>query len=52
MTDEKTIEKLERVESGLIVKRSDIRKAVEEWSFEERRKRRLIVFNLRQSEEK
>ena len=36
----------------MIVKRSDIRKEVEEWSFEEKRKRRLIVFNLRQSEVK
>ena len=52
MTDEKSIEKLERVESGMIVKRSDIRKEVEERSFEERRKRRLIVFNLKQSEVK
>ena len=52
MIDEKTIEKLERVESGMIVKRGDIRKEVEERSFEERRKRRLIVFNLRQSEVK
>ena len=52
MTDEKTIEKLERVESGMIVKSSDIRKEVEERSFEEKRKRRLIVFNLRQSEVK
>ena len=52
MTDEKTIEKLERVETGMIVKRSDIRKEVEERSFEERRKRQLILFNLRQSEVK
>ena len=52
MADEKTIEKLERVESCMLVKRSYIRKEVEERSFEERRKRRLIVFNLRQSEEK
>ena len=44
MTCGKTIEKLERVESG------DIRKEVEERSCEEKRKRRLIVFNLRQSE--
>ena len=43
MTDKKTIEKLERVESGMIVKRSDIRNEVEERSFEEKRKRRLIV---------
>ena len=34
MTDEKTIEKLERVESGIIVKRSDIRKEMKEGSFE------------------
>ena len=52
MTDEKTIEKFERVESGMIINRSDIRKEVEERSFEEKRKRRLIMFNLRQSEVK
>ena len=52
MTDEKTIEKLECVESCMIVKKSDIRQEVEERSFEKRRKRRLIVFNLKQSEGK
>ena len=43
-------EKLERVESGMIVNMSVIKKEVEVRSFEEKRKRRLIVFNLRQSE--
>ena len=37
LTDDKTIEKLERVESGMIVNRSDIRKKVEERSFEEKK---------------
>ena len=50
--DTTTIEKLERVEAGMIVKMSAIRKEVEERRFEKRRKRRLIVFNLRQSEVK
>ena len=48
MTDEKL--KLKCVESGMIVNMTDIRKEVEESSFEEKRKRWLIVFNLRQSE--
>ena len=33
----------------MIVNRSGIRKELEERSFEEKRKRRLIMFNLRQS---
>ena len=45
MSDGKIIEKLERVESGMIVKRSGIRKEVEEMSFEKKRKRGFIVFN-------
>ena len=36
MTDERTMEKLERVESGVIVIRSDIRKEVEEFSGEKK----------------
>ena len=35
MSDEKTIEKLERVEAGMLVNRSDIRKEVEESGFGE-----------------
>ena len=50
ITDEKTIEKPERVEAGIIVKKSDIKK--EESRIEERRKRRMIVFNLKQSDVK
>ena len=52
MPDGKNIEKYERVESGMIVNRSEIRNEVEERRFEEKRKRRLIVFNLGQSEVK
>ena len=52
ITNEKTIEKLECVEAGMIVKKSDIRKEIEESSIEERRKRRMIVFNLKQSDVK
>ena len=47
ITDEKTIEKLERVEAGMIVKKSDIRKEIEESSIEERRNRQMILFNLK-----
>ena len=36
----------------MIVKKSDIRKEVEESSIEERRKRLMIVFNLKQSDVK
>ena len=35
MSDEKTIEKLECVEAGMLVNRNDIRKEVEESGFEE-----------------
>ena len=35
-----------------MVKKSDIRKEVEESSIEERRRRRMIVFNLKHSEVK
>ena len=52
ITNEKTIEKLESVEAGMIVKKSDIKKEIEESSIEERRKRRMIVFNLKQSDVK
>ena len=52
MTDEKAIENLERVYSCMIVKRSDIRREVKDRSFEDKRKRRFIVFNLRYSEVK
>ena len=44
LTNEKTIEKLERVE-GVIMKKSEIRKEVEESNYETRRKKRMIVFN-------
>ena len=50
ITDEKTIEKLERVVVGMIVKKSHIKKEVEESSIEERRKRQTILFNLKQSD--
>ena len=52
ITDEKTIDKLEHVDAGIIGKKSDIRKEVEESSIKGRRRRRLIVFNLKQSDVK
>ena len=51
-TNEKTIEKLERVEEGVIMKKSEIRKEVEESNYETRRKKRMIVFNLKEKKEK
>ena len=47
-TNEKTIEKLERVEEGVIMKKSEIRKEVEESNYETRRMKRMIVFNLKE----
>ena len=52
LTNEKTIEKLERVEEGVIMKKSEIRKEVEESNYETRRKKRMIVFNLKEKKEK
>ena len=51
LTNEKTIEKLERVEEGVIMKKSEIRKEVEESNYETRRKKRMIVFNLKEKKE-
>ena len=48
VTNEKTIEKLERVEVGMIMKKSEIRKNVEESNCETRKKKRMIVFNLKE----
>ena len=48
LTNEKTIEKLERVEEGVIMKKREIRKEVEESNYETRRKKRMIVFNLKE----
>ena len=44
ISDERIIEKLERVETGMIVKKRDIRKEVKKSNIEERRKRRMFVF--------
>ena len=52
LTNEKTIEKLERMEEGVIMKKSEIRKEVEESNYETRRKKRMIVFNLKEKREK
>ena len=52
LTNEKTIEQLERVEEGVIMKKSEIRKEVEESNYETRRKKRMIVFNLKEKREK
>ena len=48
----KTIEKLERVEEGMIMKKSEIRKEVEESNYETRRKNRMIVFNLKEKNDR
>ena len=48
ITNEKTIEMLERVEEGMLMKKSEIRKEVEESNYETRRKKRMIVFNLKE----
>ena len=52
LTNKKPIEKLERVEEGVIMKKSEIRKEVEESNYEARRKKRMIVFNLKEKMEK
>ena len=52
LTNEKTIDKLERVEEGMIMKKSEIRKEVEESNYETRRKKKMIVFNLKEKKEK
>ena len=44
LTNEKTIEKLERVEESMMMNKSDVRKQVEESNYEVRRKGRMIVF--------
>ena len=44
--------KLERVEEGVIMKKSEIRKEVEESNYDTRRKKRMIVFNLKEKKEK
>ena len=48
LTNEKTIEKLERMEECMIMKKSEIRKEVEESNYETRRKKRMNVFNLKE----
>ena len=52
LTNEKTIEKLERVEEGVIMKKSEIIEEVEENNYETRRKKIMIVFNLKEKREK
>ena len=52
LINENTIEKLERVEEGMIMKKSEIRKEVEESNYEPTRKKRMIVFNLKKKREK
>ena len=42
----KTIEKLERVDESMLIKKSEIRKEIEESNYESRRMRRMIVFYL------
>ena len=43
LTNEKKIEKLERVEEGMIMKKSEIRKEVADSIYETRRKKRMIL---------
>ena len=52
LTIEKTIEKLKQVEESMMMNKSDVRKQVEESNYEARRKRRIIVFNMQEKEEK
>ena len=52
LTNDKTIEKLERVEEGVIMKKNEIKKEVEKSNYETRRKKRMIVFNLKEKREK
>ena len=52
LTNEKTIEKLERVEESMMMNKSDVQKQVEESTYEARRKKRIIVFNMQEKEEK
>ena len=52
LTNEKTIEKLERVEESMMMNKSDVQKQVEESNYEARRKKRIIVFNMQEKEEK
>ena len=52
LTNEKTIEKLERVEESMMMNKNDVRKQVEESNYEARRKKRIIVFNMQEKEEK
>ena len=52
LTNEKTIEKLEQVEESIMMNKSDVRMYVEESNYEARRKKRIIVFNMPEKEEK
>ena len=52
ITNEKTIEKLEKVEEGMIMTKGEIRKEVEESNYETRRKKRMIVFNLKEKNDR
>ena len=49
LTNEKTIEKLERVEESMMMNKNE---QVEESNYEARRKKRIIVFNMQEKEEK
>ena len=48
LTNEKTIEKLERVEEGMIMMKCELRKEVDKSNYETRRMKRMIVFNLKE----
>ena len=52
LTNEKTIEKLERVEESMMMNKNGVRKQVEESNYEARRKKRIIVFNMQEKEDK
>ena len=50
LKSEHGIERIEKVESGLIVKKCEIRMAVKSTNEEENRNRRMMIFNLKKKE--
>ena len=52
LTNEKTIEQLERVEESMMMNKSDVGKQVEQSNYEARRTRRITVINVEAKEEK
>ena len=52
MDEDSTLDKLKRLDAGMMVTKEDIRKEVIESGVDETRKKRLIVFNMDKSERK